>query len=119
MIFIPLFPGLPGLQFLIAVCINGARRPGEFHHMISGTGDVTYSRYGDIFTFINWSWGRLGNEARYLYVFDFFSYVPSPSPPQVPSPLLPKSLPAPIKASKSITHQEAVAGNMDSDAVGE
>ena len=107
MIFIPLFPGLPGLQFLIAVCINGARRPGEFHHMISGTGDVTYSRHGDIFTFINWSRGRLGNEARYLYVSDFFRYV------------LPKSLPTPIKASKSITHQEAVAGNMDSDAVGE
>ena len=65
MIFIPLFPGLPELQFLIAVCINGARRPGEFHHMISGTGDVTYSRHGDIFTFINWRRGRLGNEARY------------------------------------------------------
>ena len=93
MIFIP---GLPELQFLIAVCTNGARKPGEFHHMISGTGDVTYSRHGDIFTFINWSRGRLGNEARYLCVFDFFSYDPSPPPP------LPLPSPSPFHSNKGI-----------------
>ena len=48
------FPGLQRLRFWsLAVCKNGARRPGESYHVIRSTGDVTETRHEDIFTFIS------------------------------------------------------------------
>ena len=49
----------------LAVCKNGERRPGEFHHVIHGTADITDSRYNSLFTFVSTVTEKLENRNKF------------------------------------------------------